>query len=274
MGVWGLTPLVAFSGNTSDAMRLKAIFLLAPCLYAASAFAGFTLVPGTPLHGRADIYEASGRNGLLIRQKLRFGPYATTSVRRGAITGWWGATGYIDQIWMREETARQSIRYTLTDGTDTVEAIARSGLYRTSLIVGTDPNALPSILAEVLTTGTELHQNNLSVALHLPGSAAPWELFLDNNAAQLQRRHTAGYLRGERGYYTLVPVWRVARKGRESDLLFGAVGLEFRNETGDAVAAVNLMDGGAVHLSPDLTGRERLLLASACTALLLQSNLD
>ncbi len=253
---------------------MKPLFLLAFCLTSVLARADFTLVPGAPLHGRADVYEASGRNGLLIRQKLRFGPYATTAVRRGAITGWWTATGYIDQIWMREETARQSIRYTLTDGADTAEAIARSGLQRTSLILGSNPNSLPNVLTDILTSGTELHQNNLSVALKLPGAGTPWELFLDNNAAQQRRSQAAGYLRGDKAYYTVVPVWRVARKGREADMLFGAVGLEFRNEAGDAVAAVNLMDGGAVHLSPDLPAAERLLLATACTALLLQSNLD
>ena len=235
---------------------------------------GFTLVPGAPLKDSATIYDVSGRQGLLIRQRLQFGPFATPYVKRGAITGWTVPSGFMSRVWVQERVARQSIRYTLTDGVDTAEAIARTGVHRTSLVVGSNPNSLPNVITDVLMTGTEMHQNNLSVALTLPGYAVPWELFLDNNAAQLMRHEPAGYLRGETEVYTIVPVWRVLRKGKEANLPFGTAGLEFRNSNGDVLAAVNMMNNGAVHLAPNLSSSERLLLATACTSLLLQSQID
>jgi hypothetical protein len=255
-------------------MKQVLTFLLIAILPFTVMAGGFTLVPGSPLKDSAAIYDVSGRQGLLIRQRLQFGPFSTPFVKRGAITGWTVPSGFLSRIWVQEHVAKQSIRYTLTDGTDTAEAIARTGVHRTSLIVGANPNSLPNVINDVLMTGTEMHQNNLSVALTLPGYAAPWELFLDNNAAQLMRHEPAGYLRGETEIYTIVPVWRVSRKGKEANLPFGTAGLEFRNSNGDVLAAVNLMNNGVVHLAPNLPASQRLLLATACSSLLLQSQID
>ena len=124
-----------------------------------------------------------------------------------------------------------------------------------------------------MATGTARQENNFSGVFAVRGFEQPWELFLDNTAAQLRRAGPAGFLRSESRYYTIVPVWQVTRKGKLAELPFGAAGLEFRDEQGTACAAVSLIDQGEIFLG-ELEGAEKLLLAAACSALLLQSNID
>ena len=49
----------------------------------------------------------------------------------------------------------------------------------------------------------------------------------------------------------------------------GSIGYEFRNEAGEAVAAVTGMNKGMVFLAK-LSNEEKFLLANACAAILLQ----
>jgi hypothetical protein len=253
-------------------MRLKVVSTVLLCLVLSrSAQAGgFILVPGTALQ-HAIPMEVSGRNGILIKQRLQFGGYQTAFVKRGLISTWTGATGWTNAIWVQNTSGKQSIRFALTNGTDTAEAIGTTRIQRNELIID-HPNSLPGILAGVLSIGSDLQEDNLSVALRMPNEPAPWELFLDNEAAQLHRSEAVGYLRQGETVYAIHPVWRVRNhKGKEADIPFGSVGLEFRNTAGTAVAAVNLMNAGAVHIDETLPAPERLLLSTACTALLLQS---
>lgn len=236
----------------------------------AALAGGFTLVPGPALQQAAAL-EVKGRNGILIKQKLQFGGYQTAYVKRGAIRQWMGTTGWLNDIWMQSTTGKQAIHFALTNGSDTAEAVGTPHIQREELIID-NPNSLPTVLAGIFSIGTDLQENNLSVALHLPGNKEVWSLFLDNEAAQLHRREAAGYLRQSDVVYTIHPVWQVRnRKGKIADMPFGAAGLEFRNAAGDAVAAVNLMADGAVHINEALPAAEKLLLSTACTALLLQS---
>lgn len=244
----------------------------ATCCFSFSAFAGnFTLVPGKDLSTAAPL-EVKGRNGILIKQKLSFGNYHTTYVKRGWISSWWGDTGFPGLIWVSEMGGKQSIRFAITNGTDTAEAIATTRVHRHELNISNNPNNLPAVVSSVLSIATDLQSNNLSVALHMPGQDDAWELFLDNEAAQLHRDDAAGYLRSERQLYTIHPVWMVRnKKGKVANLPFGTAGIEFRDEEGRVVAAANLMDKGGVQLLEGISKEEGLLLSTACAAMLLQS---
>ena len=50
---------------------------------------------------------------------------------------------------------------------------------------------------------------------------------------------------------------------------FGSAGFEIRTKDGEAVAAVSIIDNGVIYLA-DRDPQERILLASACAALLLR----
>jgi hypothetical protein len=234
---------------------------------------GFKLAPGEPLRTNAEIHSAKGRNGFMIRQKLSFGPYYTTEVHRSAIRKWYGYSGAPGLFWAEHMTGRQSITFVLTDGVETTHVETVTRVKSTDIMVGDHRNSLPNVILNVLSTGTAAQANNLSAILSSGDRAPVWELFLNNTAAQINRKEPAGYLRTESTYYTIVPVWTVDRKGKTATLPFGAIGLEFQDEQGKTCAAVSLQDNGEVYLNP-LNSTNKQILAAACTALLLQSNID
>jgi hypothetical protein len=253
---------------------MKAIIILTAALTfsTTSQARGFKLSPGEPLRTNAEIHAAKGRNGFLIRQKLSFGPYYTTQVRRSAIRKWYDYSGAPGLFWAEHMVGRQSIVFTLTNGTETIHVETVTHVRSTDIRVGDRPN-IPGIIINILSNSTAAQANNFTAILSSGSNAPTWELFLDNTAAQLARKEPAGYLRTDSAYYTIVPVWTVDRKGKTATLPFGAIGLEFQDEEGKTQAAVSLQDNGEVYLNPDNKNNKQTL-AAACAALLLQSNID
>lgn len=253
--------------------------LLAAFLFCATATRitarGLRIVPSEPLSSTATLHQVSGRNGILIRQKLRFGPYYTTEVRRGWIKSWGGATGVPGRWIVEVARAKQAIHFSLSDGSNTVRAQTLSRTKSDDIILGPNRNAAHNVAIEILAIGTARQANNFSARFALASGGPEWQLFLDNTAAQLHRREAAGFLENEAGFYSIFPLWRVqSRKGRVADMPFGSAGLEIVDEQGRAVAAVSMIDNGAVQIDEALPAGEKLILAAACSALLLQSNLD
>ena len=233
---------------------------------------GIRIVPSEPLRSTGAAYEAKGRNGILIRQKLRFGPYFTTEVRRGWIKSWSGATGIPGKWLIEEARAKQAIHFSLSDGRDTVRAQTISRSSADNIIIGANRGAAHNRVIEILSIGSARQAANFSARFALCSGGPEWQLFLDNTASQLRRRQAAGFLESEAGVYTIYPVWRVqSGRGRIADMPFGAAGLELVDEGGRAVAAVSLIDGGDVYLDDSLENSEKLVLAAACGALLLQT---
>lgn len=240
-----------------------------------SSARGLRMVPSEPLLSTAAVHEAEGRNGILIRQKLRFGPYFTTGVKRGWIKRWSGATGVPGKWIIEEARAKQAIHFSLSNGQDTVHAQTLSRSKSDDIILGPNRNAVHNTAIQILSIGSARQANNFSACFTLASGGPEWQLFLDNTAAQLHRREAAGFFESEAGFYSIVPVWRVqSRRGKVADMPFGSVGLEILNEHGRAVAAVSLIDGGEVHLDETLDAGEKLILAAVCGALLLQTNLE
>ena len=241
----------------------------------SSSARGIRLVPSEPLRSTATVHEAHGRNGILIRQKLRFGPYFTTEVKRGWIKSWSGATGVPGRWLIEEHRAKQAIQFSLSDGNDVVHAQTLSRSKSEDIILGPNRNAAHNVAISILSVGSARQASNFSARFVFASGGPEWQLFLDNTAAQLHRREPAGFLESETGFYSIVPVWRIqSRKGKMVNMPFGTAGFELQDEAGRALAAVSLIDDGEVHLDESLNPQEKLLLSAACSALLLQSNLD
>src|SRR4051812_46379594 len=100
--------------------------LLAATLFSAATLSAkeFTIATGEPLHSMQQELAVKGRNGILIKQKLSFGSYHTAQVKRSAIRKWTGITGFPGTIWTEHMDGRQSIRFRLTNGTDTSDAMS------------------------------------------------------------------------------------------------------------------------------------------------------
>lgn len=230
-------------------------------------------------------FDVKGRNLVLIRQKLSFGNYRTLFVRRSWKRGTtdWGlgldagpSSNWANRLQMDFVRRRQTVRFGLTDATNRqsqVTAFAR--VSSADLTIGNNPTSLVPIIGDLLQAGPA-GSSIYAVRIVTAPDTAPWEMVIDNNAAQRSAGNWKGYLAQSRQhYYTLEPVAQLfGRNGAAVLLPFGgAVGYAFRNRAGAVVAAVSLIDRGRVYFGA-VDADEQFLLANAMAALLLQEQLD
>lgn len=255
---------------------MKGLFLLAITLCMnGSMYAGFKIATGEPLRSQQQDLAVKGRMGIMIKQKLSFGDYRTTMVKRSAIRKWTGIDGFPGMIWTEHMQGRQSIHFRLTNGDDTSDVMAVSRVQARDLLIGTAEGTrrLPGSLV-ALFKSTEIAQNNYSVSIVNKRGEEPWELFLDNSEAQLRRKQPAGFVRRGDDYYTIEPVWHVVKKnGKVAEMPFGSAGFEIKDKDMNVMAAVSMIDNGEVYIGPG-TEAEKLLFANVCAALLLQENIN
>lgn len=223
-----------------------------------------------------------GRQGFLLRQKLSFGEFHTGKVQRSWTKGSsWGfgiplANDWVESLNLEFVRRKQTVRFSLTDtrGNES-EVTAFSKVRWTDLTIGDNPNSLVNIIGDFLRIGDK-GSNTYAVRIFPSRQEQPWEMIIDNNAAQLHPKKYTGLLaRNNRDYYTVTPVYKLLNKqGKAVALpLGGSVGFEFRNPNGDVVAAVSLIDNGVVYFNR-LPADEKFLIANAAAALLLQQQLD
>jgi hypothetical protein len=132
-----------------------------------------------------------------------------------------------------------------------------------------------NVIGDLLQIG-DAGTNTYAVRIFPARNEQPWEMMIDNNAAQRKAKTYTGLLaKSKTEFYTVAPVYKLMNKqGKAVSLPFGgSVGFEFRNQKGETVAAVSLIDNGVVYFS-SLPANEKFLLANAAAALLLQEQLD
>jgi hypothetical protein len=222
-----------------------------------------------------------GRNGFLINEKLSFGEFKTTSVKRFWTKGssWSISTGvndWVERLNVEFVKRKQTVRFNLTDAEGNESQVTAFSKVRwTDLTVGNNPNSVINIIGDLLQIG-DAGTNTYAVRIAVSKEAAPWEMLIDNNAAQRKAKTYRGILaRTKSDYYTIAPVYQLRNKqGKNVSLpLGGSVGFEFQKPDGKTVAAVSLIDNGVVYLNK-LPNEEKFLLANAAAALLLQQQLD
>lgn len=223
--------------------------------------------------GNATELNVKGRNGILINQKLSFGEYKTAKVNRSWTEGSSVNGGAMKTLWVTYSQKQQSFHFSLSDSSgNTSETFCLAKTRSEDWTAGSNPNSLVNIMADVLGIGGN-SDNTFAVNVYLPKEAAPWEMMIDMQQAQLHSKHYIGYLAKTRDeYYTIHPVTSVESSGKKSPLPFGSAGFEVRNKAGIALAAVSLIDNGKVYLG-STDPKERFLLANACTALLLHQTM-
>lgn len=229
-------------------------------------------------------FDVKGRNRVLLRQKLSFGNYRTLFVKRSSTkrSDWdvlggvgvaanWAERSQVDFV-----RRGQTVRFALTDATNRQsQVIACSRASWADLRIGTNPNSLVSIIGDLLQAG-DAGSSTYAVRIVTAPDTAPWEMIIDNNAAQRRGGNWQGYLAKSREYYyTIEPVAQLTGRNGTAVLLpfGGAVGYAFRNKAGGVVAAVSLIDRGMVYFGTVDTD-EQFLLANAMAALLLQEKPD
>ncbi|HEX8314290.1 MAG TPA: hypothetical protein VF609_04825 [Flavisolibacter sp.] len=220
-------------------------------------------------------YKVQGKNGIFSKEKLQFGEFHTTKVKRswtkgtsnkGSITD-----DYTNLISVDYINRKQTLHFSLADaGNRSSEVFCVSAFNTSEVQVGNRPNSIFNIGIDVVRSLLSQPDDKYYVQIYLKDQS-PWELLVDNVQTQMKPKEYVGYLsHGKDNYYTIVPVREMEGKdGKPQAILFGSVGFEIRNKEGKAVAAVSKIDRGVVYLQ-NIPAEEKFLLANACAALLLQ----
>ncbi len=231
--------------------------------------------------GNTEEYAVKGRQGFLMRQKLEFGEYQTVSVNRSWTKG--SSFGFampinvdwVDRLNVEWVKKKQTVRFSLVDAKgNKSEVTAFSKVKYRDLTIGNNPNSIVNIAGDILSIG-DAGSNTYAVRIFPSANDYPWEMIIDNNAAQRNPRKYVGLLaRSKNEYYTIQPIYKlIGKNGKPVNALAGTLGFEIKNRAGETYAAVSLIDNGVVYFN-DIPEEERFLLANAIAALLLQQELD
>ncbi len=264
---------------------MKKVFLASLLgLLLVSACTPFKMTVSDELKTSNDEYAVKGRNGTRIRQKVSFGEYATTQIKRSWTKGnsshfGIGYGGTAQQEWVNIISTeyinkKQTIRFNLAHGNKQSEVYCVSRFNAKDLEIGKNPNSLLNIGMDILGIGGKSSSSYYVQVYASEKDTRPWEMVIDNQLSQARPKEYIGYLaKSQVDYYSIIPVTKLEKNGKSGNILAGAIGFEFRNPRGRAVAAVSLIDNGMVFLGK-ISEEERFLLANACTALLLQDVIE
>ena len=228
-----------------------------------------------------DEYTVKGKDGIMIKQKLSFGEYKTTKVKRSWTRGNNNRRGfgfgspysgdYVNVISTQYINRKQTVHFNLTDGKLNSDVYCVSRFNSKDLQIG--ENHLFNIALDLFGEGYS-STSTYYVQVYTPGDEKPWQLLLDNEASQVQSRDYIGYLaKSATEFYTIHPATKMEVNGKIGNTFAGAVGFEIRDKQGITVAAVSTMNKGMVFMGK-VSAEERFLLANVCAALLLQQHID
>ncbi len=226
-------------------------------------------------------YPVKGKNGILTQEKLTFGEYKTVEVDRSWTKGTEVTSGLTqgiptDEFYKKIITTdkihkKQKLYFSLSDSDgNQSEAFSVSQLDAKDFNIGNSSVSAFNLALNL--AGPGIKSSNFSFTkLYVGQSPEGWEMFIDNEAAVAQPKKYIGYLaKNDNEFYTIIPLSRVkSKKGKIGTMPFGSAGFEIRNKSGHPLAAVSLIDNGIIYLK-EIDPQERLLIATACTALLLR----
>lgn len=251
---------------------------------AINAVGQFKIAVSDELRQANDEYKVKGRQGILIKQKLSFGEFTTSIVKRSWTKGggsYWGlgsgtpgTNDHTNIISMEYINRKQSLFFNLVDSEGRKSEVFGASKFRSKDLEIGNPNNIFNIAMDLLGIGGR-SESNYYVQIYTDSASQPWQMVINNQAAEAQPKKYTGMLAQDKDhYYTIVPVTKIERKnGKIINTLSGPMGYEFRNAKGVAVAAVSLIDNGMVFLGKT-DAAERFLLANASAALLLQQAID
>lgn len=261
-------------------LRTSVILLLS--LLNISAFAQSMHLAFDESAGVFPSYEVKGRNGILIKQKLSFADFRTSQVRRSWTKGSSVTTGltlgiptdrdYRKLITTEHVNKNQTLFFEFRDSTGlSADVYCISKFKSRDFNVGNSPVSVVNILGDIAGVG---QKSSSFYYVQIYTKDGSWHLILDNEAAQREPERYAGKLaKSENEFYSIVPHSKIKnRKGKVGTMPFGSAGFQIRNQSGEVVAAVSLIDNGIVYLK-DVPKEERILLGSAMAALLLQEQI-
>ncbi len=233
-----------------------------------------------------EILPVKGRGVAFFKEKLSFGNYATSYVKRswtrggnskyGIGTGMPGTPEYANIISVGYIDRKQTLRFGLTDGTNNQsDVFAVANFNSREIQIGKNENSLLNIVVDIVQQAKKPSTSMYYVQLYMNKEETPWQLVHDNYTSQQPVKNYIGYLvKSKNQYFQIVPISSVENsKGKIMNMPFGAYGFAFLTKEGQPLAAVSLLDRGTVYFAKDILPDEKFLLANAATALLMQQEL-
>jgi hypothetical protein len=259
----------------------KSIFLLL-------TFAAVSCTPIKPAFSEnatmTEELEVKGRQGLLINQKLSFGNYQTSKVKRS-----WTKTEKSSMplptsvlFWLLYDKGmskefvgkHQKMHFMIiTPAGQSSDVYATSIFSREDILIGDNPNSAINIFNQHFNGGSE-SEDVFYAQVYIGNQEKPWQLMIDNDASQTFAKSYEGvFALDDQHFYKLKPITKVQGETEAQNLWFGSIGYEILTPDNKSVAAVSLMDKGKVYFNT-ADADEHFLLANLAAALLLQENLE
>jgi hypothetical protein len=228
-------------------------------------------------------YPVKGRSSH-INQKLSFGSFRTVDIDRSWTKGNSSTSGlsqgtpntptYKKILTTEHISKKQTLYFSLADSSNNLaNGYCVSDVQVENFNIGDHPNSVLNLLLDLSGQGGQ-SSNMFYVILVDVNTQARWELLLDNQASQMSKDYQGYLAKNESEYYVITPANRIkTKKGKVGTMPFGSAGYHITDKSGRPLAAVSLMDRGIVYLT-DLNQEEKLLMAAALTALLLQEVIE
>jgi hypothetical protein len=226
-------------------------------------------------------FPVKGKNNFLKKTKLSFGEYHALEADRSWTKGTSATSGLTvgvptDDFYKKIITTdhlhkQQTFYFALGDhASHQSKAFCLSRLDARDFNIGNSAVSAFNLLLDL--AGPGMTSSNIFYTRIFVGSTGtPYELMLDNQAAVAHPNKYIGYLaKNEEDYYTIIPTARVkSKKGKTGTMPFGSAGFIIRTKSGEAIAAVSVIDQGIIYLR-DTDPEARMLMATTCAALLLR----
>lgn len=231
-------------------------------------------------------FEVKGRGIAFAKEKLSFGNYTTHYVKRswtrggpstyGLGTGMPGTPEYANIISLSYIKKKQTLRFGIADDQgNKSDVFAVSNFNAREIQVGKNENSLFNIALDILQQAKKPSTSMYYVQLYMNGEEQPWQMIHDNYTSQQPAKNYIGYLaKSNNLYYQIVPISSMVNtKGKIFNMPMGAYGFAFLTREGQPLAAVSLLNKGAVYFTKEVKPNEKFLFANAAAALLMQQEL-
>jgi len=232
-------------------------------------------------------YAVEGRKNIFSKESLSFGAFHTTKVKRswtktntshsGFGFGTPGTDQYQNILLTEYINKKQSLHFSLADDQkNSSDVFCLNNVKVKDVLIGNNKGSLINIVKDIHDLVIQnSNEDNLFIAqVYVNSNDTPWEMLIDNVAAQAKPNSYVGYLsKSKTEYYSIIPINKMKGKNGEAASIFmGSVGFEFRDKNNKPVAAISTIDKGMVYFS-DISAEEKFILSNACAALLMREDI-
>lgn len=230
-------------------MKIQLYFMLVSLIFTACKTPDLRLHP--ELKKSADVLEVKGRQGWMINQKISFGEYTSSKIERG-----WTFKYDIPFI-LRFQGASEKLSFTLYDAHNKRVEVNAIGKFKST--------ELP-LINEYFGIPIDF-KHYFAGSVYLPDEQEYVDFIVYNPNVNVRIMRTHGQLRGKNIAIDLVGITQLDQK---RTLNIENIGYEFYDGQ-QALGAVQTFNAGKVWLHPELSRKQRLVLAAVSSCLLLRN---